>query len=36
MWVQEKMLVISIFSLPGNAYTAHLGVVKSQDGVVKS
>ena len=31
MRVQEKMLVISIFSLSDNAYTAPLGVVKSQD-----
>ena len=31
VWVQEKMLVISIFSLPDNAFTAPLGVIKSQD-----
>ena len=36
VWVQEKMLVISILSLPDNAFTAPLGVVKSQDSVVKS
>ena len=36
VWVQEKMLVISIFSLPDNAFTAPLGVVKSQDCVVNS
>ena len=26
VWVQEKMLVISIFSLPDNAFTAPHGV----------
>ena len=36
VWVQEKMLVISIFSLPDNAFTAPLGAVKSKDCVVKS
>ena len=36
VWVQEKMLIISIFALPDNAFTAPLGVVKSRDRVVKS